>query len=174
MIWTYLFHYCENELGIDGSTAGRHYIAALVLFLSFRFICALFLKYISPGKLLALLSLAGIATTLGAIYLTGMAGLYSLMLVSACMSLMFPTIYGIALEGVGEDAKLGSAGLIFAIVGGAVMPKLQGMMIDSGPMFGLSATRASFFLPVACFIVIAIYGFIFRRPRPQVNPLEQI
>lgn len=165
MIWTYLFHYCENELGIDGSTAGRHYIAALVLFLSFRFICTIFLKYISPGKLLALLSIGGIVTTLGAIYLDGMAGLYSLMLVSACMSLMFPTIYGIALEGVGEDAKLGSAGLIFAIVGGAVMPKLQGMLIDGGSMFGLSATRASFYLPVLCFVIIAIYGFAFQRPR---------
>ncbi|BDS06987.1 MFS transporter [Oceaniferula spumae] len=172
MVWTYIFHYCENELGIDNATAGKHQIAALVLFLGFRFVCTFFLKYISPGKLLALLSVGGIATTLGAIYLSGMPGLYSLMGISACMSLMFPTIYGIALEGVGEDAKLGSAGLIFAIVGGAFMPKLQGMMIDSGDMFGLSATRASFYLPVLCFVIIAIYGLVFRSPRPEIHMTE--
>ena len=174
MVWTYIFHYCETELGIDNATAGKHQIAALVLFLGFRFICTFFLKYISPGKLLGLLSLGGMITTLGAIYLGGMPGLYSLIGISACMSLMFPTIYGIALEGVGEDAKLGSAGLIFAIVGGAFMPKLQGMMIDSGAMFGLSATRASFYLPVLCFIIIAIYGFMFRAPRARINPLENV
>ena len=116
MVWTFIFHYAE-AIGMDSATAGNHQIAALVLFLAFRFICTAFLKFIAPGKLLFVLAAAGVGCTLGAIYLTGMNGLYSLMLVSACMSLMFPTIYGMALEGVGQDAKLGSAGLILAIVG---------------------------------------------------------
>ena len=94
-----------------------------------------------------------------------MPGLYCLIGVSACMSLMFPTIYGIALEGLTpNDAKLGSAGLIFAIVGGAFMPLWQGKMIDgSGMQVGsmmLESVRVSFFLPAICFVVIAIYGFL--------------
>lgn len=103
--------------------------------------------------------------TLGAIFIQGMTGLYCLIGVSACMSLMFPTIYGIALEGLSpNDAKLGSAGLIFAIVGGAFMPRIQGAMIDGEGMTiagqQLESVRISFFLPVVCFIVIAVYGFL--------------
>ena len=76
------------------------------------------------------------------------------------MSLMFPTIYGLALDGLGEDARIGSAGLIMAIVGGAFMPILQGMMIDGGPIIGdIHAVKTSFLLPFICFIVVAIYGY---------------
>ncbi len=163
MVWTYITQYAENELGIDKATAQRHQLLALGIFLSSRFICTFFLKYLSPGKLLSALSFAAVACTLGAIYMEGMPGLYSLIAISACMSLMFPTIYGLALDGVGQDAKLGSAGLIFAIVGGAVMPKLQGGLIDMDTVMGVSGTRGSFYLPVLCFIVIAIYGWYANR-----------
>jgi fucose permease len=93
------------------------------------------LKYLSPGLLLGMLAIGGAVLTLGTILLQGFAGIYCLVGISACMSLMFPTIYGIALDGLSvDDAKLGSAGLIFAIVGGALMPPLQGSMIDGGPV----------------------------------------
>ena len=164
MVWTFIFHYAE-AIGMDSATAGNHQIAALVLFLTFRFICTAFLKFIAPGKLLFLLAVAGTACTLGAIYLTGMSGLYSLILVSACMSLMFPTIYGMALEGVGQDAKLGSAGLILAIVGAVWLTGFQGQILDLESFMGTSAIRGSFFLTVACFVAISIYGFAFRKPR---------
>lgn len=167
MVWTYITQYAENELGIDKATTQNHQLLALGVFLSSRFICTFFLKYVSPGKLLAVLALAGFACTLGAIHLEGMAGLYSLMAISACMSLMFPTIYGIALDGVGQDAKLGSAGLIFAIVGGAIMPKLQGGLIDLETFMGVSGTRGSFYLPALCFIVILLYGLFCRNPKPD-------
>jgi FHS family L-fucose permease-like MFS transporter len=89
-------------------------------------------------------------------------GLYCLVGISACMSLMFPTIYGIALKGVGEDAKLGAAGLIMAILGGSVMPPLQGAIIDLQTVslggIAFPAVRASFVLPLICFVVIAMYG----------------
>ena len=160
MCWTFIIQYAENVLGIDKATAQNHNILAMVIFLCSRFICTFFLKYISPGRLLMALSLGGLACTLGAIHLEGMAGLYSLIAVSACMSLMFPTIYGLALDGVGEDAKLGSAGLIFAIVGGAFMPRLQGQILDLDGFMGTSATRGSFYLPALCFVVIAIYGMV--------------
>jgi FHS family L-fucose permease-like MFS transporter len=91
-----------------------------------------------------------------------MAGLYCLVGISACMSLMFPTIYGIALEGLGEDAKMGAAGLIMAIGGGCLMPPMQGWIMDQ-PAFTLgawtlSSVRMSFVLPLICFIMIALYG----------------
>ena len=109
-----------------------------------------------------LLSGGAILLTLGVIFLGGHAGLYCLIGVSGCMSLMFPTIYGIALDGMGDEAKIASAGLIFAIVGGALMPPLQGQIIDlggpDGTLLGLPAVSASFVLPMICFIVIALYG----------------
>lgn len=173
MVWTFIIQYAENELGIDKATAQNHNILAVIIFLVFRFVCTAFLKYISPGKLLFVLAIAGGFFTFGAIHLEGISGLYSLIAISACMSLMFPTIYGLALDGVGQDAKLGSAGLIFAIVGGAVMPKIQGSLIDLETFMGVSGTRGSFYLPLLCFIVIAIYGFTCSKPRPQATPLEQ-
>ncbi|MGJ8644288.1 MAG: MFS transporter [Luteolibacter sp.] len=160
MCWTFIIQYAENELSIDKATAQNFNIMAMVIFLCSRFICTFFLKYIAPSLLLLLLSAGAIAFTLGAIYLQGLTGLYSLVLVSACMSLMFPTIYGLALDGVGEDAKLGSAGLIFAIVGGVFMTRFQGMVLDLDGFMGTTATRGSFYLVVLCFVIIAIYGWL--------------
>ena len=165
MVWTFIFHYAEKELGMDNATAGKHQLASLVLFLTFRFLCTYFLRFVSPGKLLTTLAVAGIACTLGAIYLEGMSGLYALMLVSACMSLMFPTIYGMALEGVGQDAKLGSAGLILAIVGAVWLTGFQAKILDLDSFMGTSSVRGSFYLTVVCFAIIAAYGFMSRRPR---------
>ncbi|WP_411826079.1 MFS transporter [Luteolibacter sp. AS25] len=167
MCWTFIIQYAENELGIDKATAQNFNIMAMVIFLCSRFICTFFLKYISPSKLLLVLSAGAIAFTLGAIYLQGLTGLYSLVLVSACMSLMFPTIYGLALDGVGEDAKLGSAGLIFAIVGGVFMTRFQGQVLDFDRFMGTTATRGSFYLVVLCFVIIAIYGFVASRHKKK-------
>ena len=76
------------------------------------------------------------------------------------MSLMFPTIYGIALDGMGDDAKFGAAGLIMAILGGSVLPPLQAAIIDRGMVFGsFPATNFSFILPLFCFVVVSLYGY---------------
>jgi len=160
MVWTFIIQYAENELGIDKATAQNHNIAAMVLFLTCRFLFTAVLKFVSPGALLLVLSVAAVLATLGAIHLQGMTGLYSLVLISVFMSVMFPTIYGLALGGTGSDAKLGSAGLILAIVGGAVMPRLQAQIMDMDGFMGVSATRGSFYLPVLCFIVISLYGIL--------------
>ena len=167
MVWTFIIQYAEKELGMDNATAANHQIMALVIFLTFRFICTYFLKFVSPGKLLAVLAFGGMLTTLGAIYISGMPGLYSLIAISACMSLMFPTIYGLALEGIGEDAKLGSAGLILAIVGAAWLTQFQGMILDFDSFMGTTATRGSFYLSFGCFVIIATYGFLCRNPKKK-------
>lgn len=152
--WTFIIHYGMELAGLSLSEAQGWNIAAMVIFLCSRFICTFMLKFISPGLLLATLAVVAIGLTLGAIVLSAKSGLICLVAISACMSLMFPTIYGIALKGLPpEEAKLGSAGLIMAIVGGALLPLMQGQVIDQ------LGVRNSFYLPMICFVVIAIFGY---------------
>ncbi len=163
MCWTFIIQYGEHELGMTKERAQWFNMIAMMTFVSFRFVCTYLLKFFSPGGLLLSLASGGFALILGTVFLRGMAGLYCLVGVSACMSLMFPTIYGIALKGLGDDAKLGAAGLIMAIGGGAIMPPLQGWIMDQ-PAFHygamtMSSVRVSFALPLICFAVIALYGF---------------
>jgi L-fucose:H+ symporter permease len=164
MVWTFIIQYAEHELGMAKETAQGYNMIAMGIFVSSRFICTFLLKYIKPSLLLLVLAIGGIAFTMGAIIIKGMPGLYSLVAISACMSLMFPTIYGIALKGLGDDAKLGSAGLILAIGGGALMPPLQGLLIDEAIWFdSLSSVRVSFVLPLLSFIIIAAYSYFITR-----------
>ena len=158
MCWTFIIHYAGN-LGIAKSTAQWYNIVAMAIFILFRFISTLLMKYVNSGKLLMIFAIGGMCTITGVIFIEGMLGLYCLVATSAFMSLMFPTIYGIALDGIGEDAKLGAAGLVMAIVGGALMPPMQAAIIDLGTVGFLPAVNFSFILPFVCFVVIAIYGF---------------
>ncbi|NND79795.1 MAG: L-fucose:H+ symporter permease, partial [Maribacter sp.] len=165
MCWTYIYQYAET-LGIDNRSAVTYAYWALILFLIGRWIGTYLLKFISSGKLLMYFAIGAMAFTFGAIFIQGMTGLYSLVGISLCMSLMFPTIYGIALEGVGEDAKFGAAFLVMAIVGGAIMPVLQGAILDFGgsgyadiEILGVPEVNFSFILPLSCFLVVAVYGF---------------
>ncbi|WP_016777224.1 L-fucose:H+ symporter permease [Anaerophaga thermohalophila] len=158
MCWTFIIHYAEN-LGIDKATAQLYNIGAMSLFLTSRFISTFLMKYVDSRRLLIYFAFGGIATTLGVILIQGMGGLYCLIATSGFMSLMFPTIYGISLKGVGRDATLGAAGLVMAIVGGALMPPLQGAIIDMGRVGFLPAVNASFVLPMISFVVIAIFGY---------------
>ncbi len=165
MCWTYIYQYAET-LGIDNQTTVYYAMLALGVFLAGRWICTFLLKYINSGKLLMILSIGAICCTLGTIFIHGMGGLYSLVAISFCMSLMFPTIYGIALKGLGEDAKFGSAFLVMAIVGGAIMPSLQGLILDIGGLgyedvmiLGVPEVNFSFILPLLCYVVVALFGF---------------
>ncbi|MEN6334375.1 MAG: L-fucose:H+ symporter permease [Phycisphaerales bacterium] len=162
MCWTFIIQYAENELAMPKTTAQLYNMVAMGIFVTSRFICTALLKYVSPGGLLMTLAIGGFWLVFGTIFVKGIVGLYCLVGVSACMSLMFPTIYGIALKGLGDDAKLGAAGLIMAIGGGCLMPPLQGKIMDMDAFnlgfMTLSSTRASFVLPLICFVVIAIFG----------------
>ncbi len=160
MVWTFIIQYAELELGMSKAEAQGYNMVAMAIFVSCRFICTYLLKFFKPSVLLACLACGGMAFTLGAIFIHGIVGLYSLVAISACMSLMFPTIYGIALNGLGDDAKLGSAGLILAIGGGSILPPLQGLLIDKADWFGemLSSVRVSFVLPLLCFLFIMLYA----------------
>ena len=165
MCWTYIYQYAEG-IGIDGVSAGYYQMAAFVLFTIGRAIGTYLLRLMNSGKLLMYFALSAMVFVLGTIFINDSIGLYSLVGVSFCMSLMFPTIYGIALGNLTEDqSKVGSAGLVMAIVGGALLPKLQGNIIDFGGngvsdilILGVSEVKFSFVLPLLCFIYIAWYG----------------
>ncbi|WP_282143731.1 L-fucose:H+ symporter permease [Cellulophaga baltica] len=165
MCWTYIYQYAE-AIKISAVTAGYYQMAAFILFTVGRAIGTYLLRFTSAGKLLMLFSLFAIACAAGVMFIEGVLGLYFLVAISFFMSLMFPTIYGIALEDLTEEqSKVGSAGLIMAIVGGALMPKAQGMIIDYGgngvadlQILGVAEVNFSFILPLLCFIYIAWYG----------------
>lgn len=166
MAWTFIIQYGTRIFVNQGMTeqegeilSQQYNIVAMAIFCVSRFICTFLLKYVSPGKLLMVLAVGGAVLTAGVIGFQDVYGLYCLVGVSACMSLMFPTIYGIALQGLGEDAKFGAAGLIMAILGGSIMPPLQAAIIDCHTIMGLPAVNVSFILPFVCFIVVMIYGY---------------
>ena len=158
MTWTFIIQYADN-LGINKATAQNYNIVAMILFLCGRFISTFLMKYVNGRKLLAIFGIGAGLCALGAVLIVGMPGLYCLVGISIFMSLMFPTIYGIALENVSlQDSSLGAAFLVMAIVGGALMPQLQGLIIDQGTLFGHPAVNVSYALPLLCFVVVTLYG----------------
>lgn len=167
MCWTFIIQYGTRIFMLEGMgeksaeiISQKYNMIAMILFCCSRFICTFLLKYIRAGKLLMFLAIFGVLLTIGVIACNDRLGLYCLVAISGCMSLMFPTIYGLALDGVeGDDTKLGAAGLIMAILGGSILPPLQAKIIDGGGMFGISSINISFILPLFSFIVIVIYGF---------------
>lgn len=171
MCWTFIIQYAEN-IGLDKATAQRYNILAMGIFLASRFVSTFLMKYVRASVMLTTFAIGGFLTILGVIFLESMVGLYCLILTSAFMSLMFPTIYGLALEKTGKDTGLGAAGLVMAIVGGALMPPLQGAIIDLKNVGGLAAVNASFVLPLLCFLVIAIYGFRVYRGEISVSSMK--
>lgn len=165
MCWTFIIQYGTRIFMAQGMEekaaevlSQQYNILAMVIFCCSRFVCTFVLRYVNAGRLLALLAVAGGLCTLGVILFRDVRGMYCLVAVSACMSLMFPTIYGIALKGMGDDAKFGAAGLIMAILGGSVLPPLQASIIDCQTLLGMPAVNVSFALPLLCFVVITVYG----------------
>ncbi|WP_296635654.1 L-fucose:H+ symporter permease [Polaribacter sp.] len=179
MCWTYIYQYAE-AIGINSITASSYQMVAFVLFIVGRAVGTYMLRFMSSGKLLMLFSILAFICTACTIFIQGTIGLYSLVAISFFMSLMFPTIYGIALGDLTEEqSKIGSAGLVMAIVGGALMPKLQGMIIDAGgngvadiKILGVAEVNFSFILPLICFVFIGWYGLcVYKRYEVKNNVL---
>ena len=165
-VWTWTIKYAMTVFGIQEAAAAQYYLYAILLFIACRWICTAAIKYVNPSLLLTIFAVAGVCATIGAVYLPSNVAIWSLIAISGCMSLMFPTIYGIALRDMGDELKLGAAGLIMSILGGAVLPLVMGYAIDGGIFssycFGFigeeAAVRSSFFIPTVCFIIVAAYG----------------
>lgn len=164
MVWTYIYQYAES-IGITTYDAVNYAYASLGVFLVGRWVCTALLRVLPAARLLSGFAILAMVFSLGAIFLPGMTGLYSLVGISFAMSLMFPTIYGIALEGLGEDSKFAAAFLVMAIVGGAIMPTLQGMVLDIGGtgytdvmILGVPEVNFSFVLPLICFLMVWLFA----------------
>ena len=167
--WTFIIQYGTRVFMAEGMgeqaaevLSQRWNIAAMVLFCLMRFVNIWLMKYVKPGRLMAVFAAIALLLLCGVIFVGGRAGMCCLVAVSACMSLMFPTIYGIALGDVGEDTELGSAGLIMAILGGSLLPALQAVIIDSNVQL-LPAVNLSFIVPAVCFAVVLAYGLRYSR-----------
>ena len=166
MCWTYIYQYAEG-IGIQATIAANYQLLAFILFTIGRIIGTYLFKFMSSTKLLMYFAIAGLLCCLITVFVAGVPGLYALAGISLFLSIMFPTIYGIALDGLNEDdAKIGAAGLVMAIVGGALLPQFQGMIIDLGgvgvadiKILGVSEVNFSFMLPAICFLVVVLYAW---------------
>ena len=167
--WTFIIQYGTRIFMAEGMTeqaaevlSQRYNIVAMLLFCLMRFVNIYLMKYFKPGRLLAFFAAVALVLLCGVILLGGRTGMCCLVAVSACMSLMFPTIYGIALGGVREDTEVGSAGLIMAILGGSLLPAVQAVIIDSDVQV-LPSVNLSFVVPALCFVVVMLYGSRYSR-----------
>ena len=164
--WAYIIQYGVRIFMIEGvgqadaeMISQKYNIAAIGMFAAFRALCTYLLKFLNCERLLSIMAIIAFTFTIGVILFTNRNGLYCLIAVSACMSLMFPTINGIGLRGMGKHLKLASGGFTMSVFGGAVFPALQAAIIDSQVIFlGLPATNISFIVPMFCFIIVAIFG----------------
>lgn len=162
-VWSFTIRYVMVALDLNESASSDYYLISLVLFAGSRFVFTALMKFIQPPLLLTISALGAIVCSLLAIYGGGMTGVIALVAISVWMSLMFPTIYALAAEGLGEDTKLGGSGLIMAILGGAVLTAIQGYISDT-----YSSVNLSFFVPLVCFIVVLVFGMMqYRKMSPS-------
>jgi FHS family L-fucose permease-like MFS transporter len=154
-VWSFTIRLAMQELGILEARAATIYLVAIICFSAARFLFTWLMKWIRPARLLFWAAAADIVLCLAVLLFKGSGWLCvgALIGISFFMSLMFPTIYGIALGGVGEDAKIGASGLIMAILGGALLTPLQGRVSD------LAGVHASYLVPMVCFAVVLAYAW---------------
>lgn len=161
------FYNLTEALGIQAflprtaeQAGATYYILSLVLFVFGRFAFTGLMKFVKPRILLTILSLLAVICTVVTIYGEGWVGIYALVSISGCMSLMFPTIYGLGIAGLGEDTKLGGAGMVMAIAGAAVLTQIQGIVSDQS-----GSIKLAFWVPAVAFLIIAWYGAVVSRNR---------
>lgn len=166
-VWSFTIRIVMNELGILEKPAATIYLISIIGFCVSRFVYTWLMKYFRPSKLLIFGALFSLLCTLVVVFTPGTQWLMvtALMLVSVFMSLMFPTIYGIALGDVEKescggcvgDAKIGASGLIMAILGGAVLTPIQGLVSDA------AGINCSYLVPAFCFAVVLMYALYVTR-----------
>lgn len=153
-VWTYTNFYIPEHLHVTPEVALRYHTVALIMFGASRWVFTGLMKVVKERNLLLIASIVAAILTLNVIFVGGLIGVYSLVGISAFMSLMFPTIFGLGSDGLNdEETKVGASGMIMAILGGALITPLQGAFVD---MIGVSW---SYILPLICFVVIGSYAY---------------
>jgi FHS family L-fucose permease-like MFS transporter len=150
--WTFTIQYAQDVVGVSTANSGWYLQASLILFLISRFVMTYLLGIFRPTKLLFAMGALGVVFALVAVFSPNMVGLLAVVGISLSLSLMFPTIYGVALRGLGPDTKFGAAGLVMAILGGALLPLVQGWIMDA------SGTAQAFIVPAICLGLVACYA----------------
>lgn len=159
--WTYIIQYVEQAMGGSLQLGGYLLQVSLIVFLISRFFMTWLIGRVRATKVLAVLGALAVVLCIYAMLVPNVTGVVAVVGISFCLSLMFPTIYGVALEGLGPATKFGAAGLVMAIVGGAIMPLVQGKVLD------LTSPAVSFIVPAACFVVVTLFAlFDLRTPAP--------
>lgn len=156
-VWSFTIRIVMNTLGWTEKSAASIYLTSIICFSVSRFIFTWLMRYVKASRLLIIASLGAMVCTVGVVFGGGMALVVFLIGISVFMSLMFPTIYGFALDGLGDDAKIGASGLIMAILGGALLTPLQGAVSDK---FGINL---AFVVPLLCFVVVFVYARMAKR-----------
>ena len=166
-IWSFTIRIVMQELSITEAPASTIYLISIVGFCLSRFVYTWLMKFFAPTKLLLFGAAMSLACTAVVICTAGSGWLLvsALILISAFMSLMFPTIYGLALEHVEDpaagghpgDAKIGASGLIMAILGGAILTPLQGLLSDT------FSIHTSYLVPFICFAVVLSYAIYMNK-----------
>jgi len=164
-VWSFTIQYALDVVGVPTEDAGWYLQASLLLFLVSRFVMTYLLGIFRPTLLLFLLGALGVGLALTAMFAQSMVGLIAVVAISLSLSLMFPTIYGVALQGLGADTKFGAAGLVMAILGGALMPPIQGKIMDS---YG---TATAFIVPAVGLAFVTLYALFDLRTRRDSGPL---
>jgi FHS family L-fucose permease-like MFS transporter len=159
--WTFTIQYAQDVVGVSTASSGWYLQASLILFLISRFVMTYLLGIFRPTKLLFAMGALGVVLALVAVLSPNMVGLIAVVAISVSLSLMFPTIYGVALRGLGKDTKFGAAGLVMAILGGALLPLVQGKIMDA------AGAAQAFIVPAICLALVACYAlFDLRTTRP--------
>ncbi|MEM1070850.1 MAG: L-fucose:H+ symporter permease [Planctomycetota bacterium] len=156
-VWTYTNFYIPEAIGVSQETALRWHTGALVLFGLMRWVFVGLMSYFRASTLLLFSAVMASLAAGCVVFVGGIVGVISLVSISGFMSMMFPTIFGLGCSRLGDDTKLGSSGQIMAIVGGAIITPLQGLMEDS------MGVNLSYLLPLGCFLVIGAYAVFSRQ-----------
>ncbi len=151
--WSWTIRYVMHNIGGTEAEASTYYLYSILLFSASRFVCTTLMRYIAPEKLLGIFASFAALMTFVVMTSSGMAGVYALVAISGCMSLMFPTIYGLSVTGLGKDTQLGGSCLIMAILGGAVLTTLMGQISDA------AGIGMAFIVPLVGFIYLTWFGF---------------
>jgi len=186
--WVYVLHYANYIAGFTDAQSMYFYIAAMGCFIVFRFICTALMKKYNPADMMSVAAVVGVALCLGAVYLPAIPGLLCVVAISACLSLMFPTIYGIALQDLGPDSKLGAAGLVMSILGGAAIPPVFAWCLennifskmlfgfyagtvqsDSGQVVHEASLRGCYYILAICLVIVLVYGLRFRQVKKSAG-----
>lgn len=164
---------CE-AVGLDAllprtaeQAGATYYIMSLILFVLSRFLCTWLMKWFKPRKMLATVAALGVLCCLGTVFGKGFFGVYCLMGISGCLSLMFPTIYGFGIKGLGEDTKLGGSGMVMAIAGASVLTQIEGILSDQS-----GSIANAYIVPAVAFAVILYYAAVFCKKQEKMEIYE--